>query len=223
MIKTLILTHSIWYLITWQEVKSESKLIPVLAHFWISFKASLYYSIYFSAVYSWFFFLFLIILCIVFWKYHVILENTKKSRKNTFWIFFKWFLWAQSNEKYGHKTTKSMDTKQQEVWTQNNEKYGHKTTRNIDTKEILSQLNVHSSQFNHGKARKRCEMVSKITTKTLEQRQRRCFGVFIFNFEHILQLFQSLYWWLQSSKCLLGRPNKLLNCYQVVFQAILFS
>ena len=157
-------------------------------------------------------------------------KHEKKSKKY-FLNFFQMIpmgtkqreVWTQNNEKYGHKTTKSMDTKQQEVWTQNNEKYGHKTTGNIDTKEILSPLNVHSFQFNHGKARKRCEMVSKITTKTLEQGQRRCFGVFIFNFEHILQLFQSLYWWLQSSKCLLGRPNKLLNCYQVVFQAILFS
>ena len=37
--------------------------------------------------------------------------------------------------------------------------------------------------------RKRCEICSKLTIKTPERGQRRCSGVFIVNFEHILHLF----------------------------------
>ena len=37
--------------------------------------------------------------------------------------------------------------------------------------------------------RKRCEICSKLTIKTLEQRQRCRSGVFIVNFEHISHLF----------------------------------
>ena len=40
--------------------------------------------------------------------------------------------------------------------------------------------------------RKRCEICSKLTEKTLERRQRRS-GVFIVNFEHIHTLFYCYY------------------------------
>ena len=44
-------------------------------------------------------------------------------------------------------------------------------------------------KVNIGNARTRCEICSKLTTKITERRQWRRSGVFIVNFEHILQIF----------------------------------
>ena len=49
--------------------------------------------------------------------------------------------------------------------------------------------NIYFFKLNNRNTRKRCEICSKLTIKTPERGQRRCSGVFIVNFEHILHLF----------------------------------
>ena len=49
--------------------------------------------------------------------------------------------------------------------------------------------NIYLFKVNSKITRKRCEICSKLTMKTLERRQRCCSGVFIVNFEHISHLF----------------------------------
>ena len=46
--------------------------------------------------------------------------------------------------------------------------------------------NIYLFKVNNGNTRKKCEICSKLTIKTPEQRRS---GVFIVNFEHISQLF----------------------------------
>ena len=46
--------------------------------------------------------------------------------------------------------------------------------------------------MNNRNTRERCEICLKITIKTPERHQLCCSGVFIFNFEHILDLFRVL-------------------------------
>ena len=60
-------------------------------------------------------------------------------------------------------------------------------------------LLIQSEQYTT--TRKRCKISSKLTIKTHEQRQWRCSGVFIANFEHILNPFLVFYCWLWTSKC----------------------
>ena len=48
--------------------------------------------------------------------------------------------------------------------------------------------NKYMFKVNNRNTTKRCEICSKLSTKTLERRQLRRSGVFIFNFEHILHL-----------------------------------
>ena len=54
--------------------------------------------------------------------------------------------------------------------------------------------NKYMFKVNNRNTRKRCEICSKLSTKTLEQRQLRRSGVFIFNFEHILHLVLVFLW-----------------------------
>ena len=53
----------------------------------------------------------------------------------------------------------------------------------------LVPLNNYTLKVRYGNTIKRCEICSKLTTKTLERRQWRRSGVFIVNFEHISHLF----------------------------------
>ena len=46
-------------------------------------------------------------------------------------------------------------------------------------------VNLYLFKVSNTNTRKKCEICSKSTTKTPEQRQRRRSGVFIVNFEHI--------------------------------------
>ena len=46
-----------------------------------------------------------------------------------------------------------------------------------------------TSLFKVNNTRKRCKICSKLTIKTLEERQLRRSGIFIVNFEYILHLF----------------------------------
>ena len=49
--------------------------------------------------------------------------------------------------------------------------------------------NIYLFKVNNGNIGKRCEICSELTRKKPEQRQGRCSGVFIVNFEHISHLF----------------------------------
>ena len=63
----------------------------------------------------------------------------------------------------------------------------------IATTQIIhvnySVANIYLFQVYNRNTRKRCEIYSKLTTKTSERRHWRRSGVFIDNFEHILHLF----------------------------------
>ena len=55
-------------------------------------------------------------------------------------------------------------------------------------------------KVNRTRARKRCEICSRLAIKTPERRQLRCSDVFIFNFEHIssfaiVDFEQEHVWW----------------------------
>ena len=52
-------------------------------------------------------------------------------------------------------------------------------------KKQQKQANIYSLEVKNRNSRKRC---SKLTTKTPEQRQSRCCGVFIVEFEHVSHL-----------------------------------
>ena len=60
---------------------------------------------------------------------------------------------------------------------------------------------IYLFKANNRNTRKRCEICSKLTIKTPEQRQRRCSGVFIVNFERILHLFL-VFLLLTLNKCI---------------------
>ena len=59
--------------------------------------------------------------------------------------------------------------------------------------DCYGQNNIPATNYlfkvNDGNTRKSCEICSKLTTKTPEERQWRHSGVFIVNFEHISHLF----------------------------------
>ena len=57
--------------------------------------------------------------------------------------------------------------------------------------EFISNFpaNINLFRVNNRNSRKRCEICSKLTIKTLERRQSRRSGAFIVNFEHISHLF----------------------------------
>ena len=54
---------------------------------------------------------------------------------------------------------------------------------------IFYPAGIYLVKVNNRNTIKRCEICSKLTIKTPEQRQWSCFGVFIVNFEHISHLF----------------------------------
>ena len=53
----------------------------------------------------------------------------------------------------------------------------------------IKPANIYLFKVNNRDTIKRFETCSKLTIKTPEQRQQRCSGVFIVNFEHISHLF----------------------------------
>ena len=67
------------------------------------------------------------------------------------------------------------------------------------------QTNIYYFKVNKRNSRKRCEICSKLTIKTLEQGQWRHSDVFIVNFEYIFQpIFYCFFCWFWTSECLLG-------------------
>ena len=72
-------------------------------------------------------------------------------------------------------------------------------------------------KVNNKNTRKRCEIRSRLTIKTLERHQWRRSEFFIFNFEHISHLLLVFSCWLWTVKCLLG-------CWKFyLMQTIIFS
>ena len=67
--------------------------------------------------------------------------------------------------------------------------------------KIMFLLNMYLFKVTNTNTKKRCEICSKLTIKTLERSQWRRSGVFIINFEHIPRLFLV---------CFLLNLNKLL-------------
>ena len=58
----------------------------------------------------------------------------------------------------------------------------------IELKDNHYPVGIYLLKVNNGNTRKRCEICSKLTTTTPEQRHCRRSGVFIVNFEHSLHL-----------------------------------
>ena len=54
---------------------------------------------------------------------------------------------------------------------------------------LISPANIYFVIVNSRNTREMCELYSKLTIKTPEQRQWRRFSVFIVNFEHIKHFF----------------------------------
>ena len=59
------------------------------------------------------------------------------------------------------------------------------TGTNTTNQFHMDIANIYLFKFNNKNTRKMCEIFSKLTIKTPERCQRRRFGVFIVNFEHI--------------------------------------
>ena len=60
------------------------------------------------------------------------------------------------------------------------------------------EANIYLFNFNNKKTRERRETCSKLTTKTLEQRQWRRSGVCVVDFENFHIFFQFFYYWLST-------------------------
>ena len=69
--------------------------------------------------------------------------------------------------------------------------------------------NIHMLRINDRNIRKRCELFSKLTRNTPEQRQWRRSGVFILNFEYISHLFAA-FLWLTLNMYFFGGFNQLV-------------
>ena len=58
---------------------------------------------------------------------------------------------------------------------------------------------------------KMCEVCSKLTMKTSEQRQWRCSGVFILNFKYILHIIPLMEKWDFKGHCNYSNPTKTIH------------
>ena len=100
--------------------------------------------------------------------------------------------------------------------------------------KLLSQFpaNIYLLKVNNRNTRKRCEICSKLTIKTPEQRQWRRSGVFNVNFEHISHFFL-VFLLLTSNKYMLANyhwiimsiyfPNSITKHRRWSFQLLIFT
>ena len=70
-------------------------------------------------------------------------------------------------------------------------KVNDKDSRSMSKRNEMASFpaNIYLFKVNNRNTRKRCEICSKLTTKTLEWRQWRRSGVFMVNFEHFSYIF----------------------------------